>query len=81
MYTLETWGSRQADRYIESLKACFQDLADHPGLGRNCDAIHPSLKRMEHARHSIYFLPKPYGIRIARILHQTMLPDRQILNE
>jgi toxin ParE1/3/4 len=80
-YTLETWGKRQAERYLGNLQACFQDLADQPGLGRRCDSIRPGLMRMEHGRHVVFYRPKEYGIRVIRILHQGMLPDLYLLGE
>lgn len=80
-YTLETWGNRQAELYLENLQAGIQQLADHPGMGRSCDPIRPGLKRMEHSRHTVFYRQNVSGILVTRILHQSMLPDRQILNE
>lgn len=80
-YTLETWGQRQADRYLGDLEACFQELADQPGLGRSCDGIRPGLRRMEHGRHVVFFRSRDYGIRIIRILHQGLMPDVNLLCE
>lgn len=80
-YTLRTWGEKQAGRYISDLQACLQELADRPQIGRNCDSIRPELKRMEHGRHVVFYRQRDYGIRVIRILHQGMLPDRHLLGE
>jgi toxin ParE1/3/4 len=80
-YTLKTWGGKQCESYLGNLQACLQGLADQPGLGRNCDAIRPGLMRMEHGRHVVFYRPKEYGIRIIRILHQSMLPEYHLLDE
>ncbi len=80
-YTLKTWGKRQAERYLGDLQACFEELADRPGLGRSCDSIRPGLMRMEHGRHVLFYRTREYGVRIIRILHQGMLPDRHFLGE
>jgi len=80
-HTLKTWGKKQAGRYLGDLQACFQELADRPGLGRSCNSIRPGLLRMEHGRHVVFYRPKEYGIRVIRILHQGMLPDRHLLGE
>jgi len=34
VYTVEEWGVEQAERYLKSLFACFEDLAENPQLGR-----------------------------------------------
>jgi toxin ParE1/3/4 len=80
-YTLETWGKKQAGRYLDDLQACLQELADGLGLERSCDSIRPGLKRREHGRHVVFYRPKEYGIRVIRILHQDMLPDQHLLGE
>jgi toxin ParE1/3/4 len=80
-YTLKTWGKKQADRYLGNLQVCIQDLTDKPGLGRRCDSIRPGLMRMEIGRHIVFYRPKEYGIRVIRILHQSMLPDLYLLGE
>ena len=52
-------------------------LADNPSLGRACDNIRPGLRRMEHARHVVFYRQTPTGVLISRILHQRMLPENQ----
>jgi toxin ParE1/3/4 len=80
-YTLKTWGKIQAERYLDDLQACLQEVANGPGLGRSCDSIRPGLMRMEYRRHVVFYRPKEYGIRVIRILHQGMLPDLHLLGE
>jgi toxin ParE1/3/4 len=76
-YTLHTWGKDQAILYLDGLDACCQMLAENPALGRACDYFRPGLRRMEHGRHVVFYRRVPAGIRISRILHQRMLPERQ----
>jgi len=80
-YTIRSWSPRQAERYLGDLQASFQELAERPGIGRACDAIRPGLMRMEHGRHIVFYRRKEYGIRIVRVLHQSMLPDKHLLGE
>ena len=80
-YTLRTWGDDQADRYLGDLEDCFQQLADTPGLGRQCDEIRPGLRRLEHGRHVIFYCQQAQGILISRILHRRMLPERHMRDE
>jgi toxin ParE1/3/4 len=75
-YTLDTWGEQQAQSYITELAACFQLLADSPGLGRACDPILPGIRRFEQGKHVIFYKPDRTGILISRILHQSNLPTR-----
>ncbi len=78
-YTLHTWGEAQADRYLRELESCGQMLADNPALGRPCDDIRPGLRRMEHGKHVVFYRREKSGILVVRILHQRMLPTRQVI--
>jgi len=80
-YTLQAWGEDQTIRYIDGLETCCQQLADNPELGRPCDHIRPGLRRMEHARHVVFYRIQAGGIVVSRILHQRMLPERQSIDE
>ena len=80
-YTLHAWGEDQTVRYIDGLETCCQQLADNPELGRPCDHIRPGLRRMEHARHVVFYRIEAGGIVVSRILHQRMLPERQSIDE
>ena len=80
-YTLNAWGEDQTIRYLDGLETCCQHLADNPESGRPCDYIRPGLRRMEHARHVVFYRIKTGGILVSRILHQRMLPERQSIDE
>src|ERR1035438_10572709 len=80
-YTLEKWGERQTLRYIDGLETSCQQLAENPLSGRPCEHIRPGLRRMEHARHVVFYRLTSGGILVSRILHQRMLPDRRTIDE
>jgi toxin ParE1/3/4 len=80
-YTFLTWGTAQATRYSSELKICCQSLADNPSLGRLCEDLHPGLRRFEHRMHVVFYLRHRRGILIARILHQSMLPEKDWLTD
>lgn len=80
-YTLRTWGIDQTISYIDDLEACCQMLADNPALGRPCDEVRPGLRRKEHGRHVVFFRAEAESILISRILHQSMLPERQAFDD
>jgi toxin ParE1/3/4 len=79
-YTLRAWGKDQTIRYIDDLETCCRQLADNPELGRRCDHIRPGLRRLEHARHVVFYRIEEGGILVSRILHQRMLPERRFID-
>jgi plasmid stabilization system protein ParE len=54
LYTKETWGSGQAERYLAALERCVKLLACHPELGRTCGGIRPGLYRFEKGKHVVF---------------------------
>jgi len=71
-YTLERWGGRQCDRYLDGLQALFQRLLDEPGLGRP----YSRFLRIEHVSHVVFFRREANGdVRVVRVLHKRMLPE------
>jgi toxin ParE1/3/4 len=80
-HTFLTWGPAQTDRYIAELTSCCQTLADNPSMGRLCEYLHPGLRRFEHGMHVVFYLRHRRGILIARILHQSMLPEKDWLTD
>jgi toxin ParE1/3/4 len=73
-YTLHRWGAFQTDIYLQKLVSCCQRLTVNPYLGRTCDDVRPTLRRMEQGKHVIFCIEEPGGILIFRILHRRMLP-------
>jgi len=80
-YTVRQWGDAQADRYLNRLQSCFNRLAENPLLGRECQAIRPGLRRIEQDKHVIFNRKTEDGIRVSRILHRGMLPDRHSIDD
>jgi toxin ParE1/3/4 len=76
-YTLQTWGSAQAERYIDGLERCGKLLAGNSELGRPCGWIRSGLYRFETGRHVLFYRKQSDGILVSRILHQSMLPEQQ----
>ncbi len=80
-YTVDAWGQEQAQRYLDSLEACFNQLAKAPQMGRSCNRIHPGYRRIEHRKHIILYRATQYGVFISRVLHQRMLPSLHLIND
>ena len=77
-YTAGKWGWRQANRYLARLEDGFDLLAGNPSIGRSCDSIRAGLRRLEIGSHIVFYLPRPDGVLIVRVLHQQMLPTNYL---
>jgi toxin ParE1/3/4 len=80
-YTLDRWGLKQAERYLDGLDDCFKRLVQTPQMGRSFDQIRAGYRRIEHGKHVIIYRPDAEGILICRILHHSMLPERQLFED
>jgi toxin ParE1/3/4 len=78
-YTVDTWGEEQAEVYLDGLVDCFNRIAKTPLLGRGCDELRPGMRRIEYEKHVVFYRRTKVGIRIVRVLHQRMLPNRHRL--
>ncbi len=76
LYTKDTWGEEQAERYLARLLDGLDLIAREPGIGRVCDRLVPRLRRFELGRHVIFYKPDRTGILVSRILHQSRLPNQ-----
>lgn len=76
LYTIDTWGEEQAERYVALLLDGFDLIAQTPGVGRSCDMLAPRILRFELDKHVIVYKPDRNGILISRIFHQNRLPAR-----
>jgi toxin ParE1/3/4 len=75
LFGAERWGDERSERYISTLHAVFQRLVDGHAFGRRCDRVRPSLWRIEHASHVVFFRRLPDGLFICRVLHKRQLPE------
>ena len=71
-YTIEQFGIAQARRYRDSLRLCFERLADNPRIGRRAEQLSPELRRFEHRSHVIFYTRSDDEIFVVRILHARM---------
>jgi toxin ParE1/3/4 len=80
-YTADKWGVSQAERYLDGLEDCFKRLVRNPQMGRACDWIRPGYRRIEQGKHVVIYRANADGVFICRILHRSMLPERQLLED
>jgi toxin ParE1/3/4 len=78
IYSYREFGEAKAAAYLTSLEECFERLSEFPGIGRPIDHIRLGYFRFPHASHTVYFMKIPGGIRIVRVLHQRMDPERHM---
>jgi toxin ParE1/3/4 len=74
LYTFETFGEAQAERYVDDIYTCVSLIAENPRLGGNASFVRPGLLRFPHRNHSIFYKPETDGILIVRVLHDRMDP-------
>ena len=58
-----------ADHFLANLDAKLALLSTQPHMGRLRDELMPELRSFPYARYVVYFLPRPTGIEIVRVLH------------
>ena len=65
-YTLENFGSAQAEEYIDGLYYSFELLTDNPKLGREWKT---GRRRYIYRMHSIYYRLTPESVFVTHIRH------------
>lgn len=78
VYTVEQWGVEQAERYLKSLFACFEDLAENPQLGRQRDEVKAGYRSFPQGRHVVFYVIVPAGIEVIGIVHQSADVDTHL---
>ena len=70
-HTQRTWGAHQANAYLRLLAGAFESLGTTPGLGRQCDHLHPGLRVFRSGKHLIFYLATE-PLDVVRVLHERM---------
>jgi toxin ParE1/3/4 len=78
IYSHRKFGERQADDYLLGLESCFAGLAEMADMGRSIEDIRAGYYRFTHARHVIFYRKIEGGVRIVRVLHIAMEPERHL---
>jgi toxin ParE1/3/4 len=69
---------RSATLNLAQLDRRFALLADSPTVGRSCDAIRLGYRKYHEGRHLIFYVLIPEGIKVVRILHDSMDAERHL---
>lgn len=67
-FGVETFGLRQADRYLDALFERFGRIAELPNLYQAVDHIRPGYRRCVFGTHAIYFRTSSRRVEIMRVL-------------
>ena len=71
-YSFQQFGESQAVQYKFSLEECFQQLADNPNMGRECNDIRDGYFRHEHQSYVVFYTQRTNDIFIITIIHDRM---------
>jgi toxin ParE1/3/4 len=77
-YSAAQWDEAQADKYLDQLDRAIQGIADNPELGVKRDYVRTGYRALLAGRHTIYYTATDKVIRIVRVLHAQMDPDRHL---
>lgn len=77
-YTLQQWGSAQAETYVVGLLDAIRAIAETPGLGVDRPEVGEDVKSFPSQRHTIYYMPHDGQIVVFAVLHQSMIPKKHI---
>jgi toxin ParE1/3/4 len=71
-YTVDHWGTRQAENYLRTIQAAIERAASDPLLGRSRDAIRVGYRSYSVDSHLVFYVPRSGHIDVIRVLHQRM---------
>ena len=72
IYTVQQWGAAQAERYVDTLNACFEAIAQTPLSAPSCAHIRAGYRRQRVERHAVYYRVEEAAVVIVRVLHERM---------
>lgn len=77
-HTLETWGDRQMQRYVNGLHARLAMLARFPNSGLRRDDLGRSYRSIVHGAHIVFYRVNRRDLVVVRVLHVRMSPERHL---
>ena len=80
-YSTETWGERQADRYLDSLASTMLRCGDAPERGKRRNDIRPGVWLALAERHVIFYRFDETQVVLQRVLHGAMDPTLHVDDE
>ncbi len=78
-YTVETWGEKQAEKYLQDVEDTINHLAENPELGKQRPEIVPGYYSFPVRKHIIFYLIADSHLDIIGILHGKMDIDKNLI--
>ena len=76
-YSVEQWGKRTADKYLDDIEAGLQRIQEQPSLLKAEVGLHPSLQFYRVNRHVLACDVRPKTIIVLTVIHSSMdIPAR-----
>jgi toxin ParE1/3/4 len=81
-YTVHTWGVRQAERYVETIRDTALGLAAGTQISRSAAEIRAGYRKAIAGMHLLFFKIEEDGtINVIRILHQQMDVEQHLRDD
>lgn len=77
-HSFKQWGEKQTDKYLAELAAGIARRGDNPLLGKPRDDLRLGYRSLRVNEHMVYYNLTPSTVRIVRVLHAGMDPDRHL---
>ncbi len=72
LYTFDTWGGAQADKYLDQIAAGIAVIAKDPASGRDRGAVRAGYRSVSVGRHVVFYTFNDHEVRVRRVLHDAM---------
>ena len=80
-FTLEQWGVRKAEDYLNNIYEKIRLAAEHPAVGIDCSKslnLGYQIRSIFCASHVIYYVVSEKHISVVAVLHQKMSPKKHL---
>lgn len=77
-WSVTQFGDDQADLYLHQIDATLERASRAPGLLRDASSVRPGLMKILTGSHVAYIVLAPDSLRVVRILHGRMDPERWV---
>ncbi len=74
-YSLENFGRNKARQYIQRFDVCFQQLKQHPKLGKDISQVSAGMRACRVESHIVYYRQRASSVIVVRVLHKSMLVE------
>ena len=82
-FTLEQWGRRKAEGYLNNLYDKIKLVAKRPSIGIDRSQslnLGREIRSITYVSHIIYYTVSETYISVVAVLHQSMVPEKHLLS-